>query len=154
MEIIKFIIGEKVIKMKKDDLLIVDPCYIKSIKCKGRNGYDALRCVKVFYGEPETQHYILNGFDINSLPEWAKKYLVEKDTPYIWPKSFSKKLIGTLGMSSGRIWVMHAEYDVNVKIDSGLDGGCLLKNNVSDDVDDVIEKLSSIEAAPRRILLE
>lgn len=83
------------IKLKYGDTLVCDPCYIKSVKGTMTDGprFDALKCV-------ETLH---DGDD----GEFTITYKGHEDT---------------LGVDSGRIWAMQAEFGCTVDIDAGFSG--------------------------------
>ena len=82
------------IKLDYGDYLVCDPCYIKSVKCGGEYRFDALRCERVLHDGDDGEYRIVgqNGDD------------------------------AYLGVDSGRIWVMQAEFGVEVEMDAGLSG--------------------------------
>lgn len=81
------------IKMNAGEWLICDPGYIKKVSYAGELRFDALRCVKVLHEGDDGIYEVI--------------------TPY-----FSRYL----GVDSGRIWVMRAEFDCEVEEDSGFSG--------------------------------
>lgn len=98
----------KTIKMETNDLLVIDPCYIKRVKepIAYRNGegydykdrFDGLKCVRT----------LLEGDD----GDYEIYHCRGKDIDYL----------GTIGVDSGRIWVLKAEFNIEVDIDSGMSG--------------------------------
>lgn len=77
------------IKLQADQILIVDPCYIKSVKDSwGDNRYDALALGKVW--SMDDGGYSLIGEDIHK----------------------------PLGVDSGRIWAMYVEFSCEVELSS------------------------------------
>lgn len=93
----------KTIKLDYLDLLVCDPCYIKGVKCGGENRFDALKCVETLHDGDDGEYGV-------------------------------KTAGGThyLGVDSGRIWVMQAEFGCEVEIDSGLSGHLVIKQNDPD----------------------
>lgn len=80
--------------LKTGDYLVCDPCYINQVIAHDSLRFDALKHVKTLYtGDDGEQDFYLN-----------------EDKIY------------TLGVDSGRIWLMCAEMDCTVKIDSGFSG--------------------------------
>lgn len=82
--------------MKYGDLLIIDPGYIKDVWLEfgGKmQRFDALKCVKTLHDGDDGDYLISVNGDIKEL-----------------------------GVDSGRIWVLRAEFDVNVLLDDGLSG--------------------------------
>lgn len=95
--------GNAVVKVEYGDRLIVDPCYIKTIWTEfGENQkevrFDMLRCEKVLHSGDDGEFPVeYNG-----------------ETRY-------------LGVDSGRIWQMVAEFDGFVEIDAGFSGYWLIR---------------------------
>lgn len=93
------------IKLKTGNKLIIDPCYIK--KVTGDFGakewrFDGLKCVKTLY-EGDDGCYTVD-FGVGT---------------------------GDLGVDSGRIWVLEAEFDIVVDIDAGFSGYILAPEDVA-----------------------
>lgn len=92
----------EVIKVNDGDILIVDPCYIKTVWTEWGGEkeirFDLLRCEKVLH----------EGDD----GEFPVKY--NGETRY-------------LGVDSGRLWKMVADFDGYVELDAGLSGYWLIK---------------------------
>lgn len=95
----------KTIKLTTNDLLVIDPCYIKRVKMpiaysKDTDSYDyedrfdGLKCVRT---------------------------LLEGDDGF-YEIYCSKDYLGSIGVDSGRIWVLKAEFDVDVDVESGMSG--------------------------------
>lgn len=85
-----------IVKLGTGDILIIDPCYIKEAKVSLKDEdhrYDALRLVEAIY----------DGDD--------------GDIPFDFRgKSYC------LGVDSGRIWALQAEFPCVVRTDSGFSG--------------------------------
>lgn len=88
-------------KIKYKQKLVCDPCYIKQVKCAGENRFDALKHVKTLHEGDD------GCFEVRFRGEKA-----------------------LLGVDSGRIWVMVAEFDCEVEIDSGLSGHLVLPEDL------------------------
>lgn len=88
------------IKLNYKDALICDPGYIKNVQFGGEPRFDALRCDKVLF-EGDDGCYTIETSE--------NRYL--------------------LGVDSGRIWVMTAEFGCEVELDAGLSGYIVLKAN-------------------------
>lgn len=86
------------VRMSRGDKLIVDPCYIKNVTC-GEPRFDALRCEKVLYEGDDGEHKV-----------------VASNGETLW-----------LGVDSGRIWEMAAEFECEVEVDSGLSGHAIMR---------------------------
>lgn len=87
--------------MNYGDLLIVDPCYIKNISTRWNgfveNRFDGLKCIKTLHeGDDGCYQISVNG-DIKEL-----------------------------GVDSGRVWVLHAEFGVDVELEDGFSGHILI----------------------------
>lgn len=91
------------IKLEYQDLLICDPGYIKSVACSGEPRFDALRCVEVLHDGDDGE------------------YPIETASGCHW-----------LGVDSGRIWKMQAEFGCEVEIDSGLSGHLVIRKGDKD----------------------
>lgn len=85
------------IKMKGGEVLVCDPGYIKGVWC--------------YWGEEKEPR-----FDALKL----EKVLHDGDDGYFMVSVGDKAV--ELGVDSGRIWAMRAEFDVEVDIDAGLSG--------------------------------
>lgn len=85
-----------VLKLKTNDCLIIDPCYVKQVTSCGNPRFDALRCVKVLHEGSDGCY----GVELNSKLDWK----------------------GFICVDSGRIWVLKAEFDCEVEKDSGGSG--------------------------------
>lgn len=102
--------------MKAGDILIVDPCYIKAVY--GDYGdrkdprFDGLKCAKTLWEGDDGVYIIMNG---------------------------DKKLC-CLGVDSGRIWALTAEFDIRVDVDSGFSGEYILSVEEKN-VEATLEKL-------------
>lgn len=96
------------IKLDYTDVLVCDPCYIKSVKSDGEDRFDALKCV----------HTLHDGDD----GEYGVK--TTSGTHY-------------LGVDSGRIWIMRAEFGCEVEIDSGISGHLVIKKDTPDWCDNI-----------------
>lgn len=105
------------IEMKYKDLLVIDPCYIKHIE---NERYDALKLVKVLH-EGDDGEYLI------SVP--------------------SEDVKGSmLGVDSGRIWVLQAEFDFSVDIDAGLSGFISIEDGENiEDLDSFIAGITKSE---------
>lgn len=80
------------VQLKYNDLLVIDPCYIKSVKDdSGELRFDALKCVKTLH-EGDDGSYVISAGDTVEL----------------------------LGVDSGRIWVLRAEFDCTAELDAGF----------------------------------
>ncbi len=90
----------EMIKLNYLDLLICDPCYIKGVKCRGENRFDALKCVETLHDGDDGCYVVKVG---------------DKETE--------------LGVDSGRIWVLQVEFGCEVEIDSGLSGHIVIKKD-------------------------
>lgn len=93
-------------KLKVGEYLICDPCYIEMVEgtFRAEPRFDALRCVKVLH----------EGDDGSYAVEYKNEKGEHEDM--------------VLGVDSGRLWLMRAEFDVDVRIDSGLSGHAIIKN--------------------------
>lgn len=89
------------IKLNYKDYLVCDPCYIKEVRSGERTRFDALRCIEVLH----------DGDDVETRVEWRGQEA--------W-----------LGVDSGRIWAMQAEFDCEIDIDSGLSGHLVVRGGV------------------------
>lgn len=79
------------IKLQADQILIVDPCYIKSVKDSwGDNRYDALALGKVW-----------------SVDDGSYSLVIEGVCEY-----------EPLEVDSGRIWAVYAEFDCEIELSS------------------------------------
>lgn len=103
----------KRIELKANDLLIIDPCYIKHAGFDGEPRFDALRNRAVIHDGGDGEFYVKNG----------------------------NEELGYIGVDSGRIWVLSAEFGCIVDVDSGLSGEIVLKD--VDDVEKVVRSLSA-----------
>lgn len=103
------------IEMKYGDILVVDPCYVKSVECGGDLRFDGLKCGKV-----------LHSGDDGCFTVWC-----------------GKEDMGDVGVDSGRIWALVAEFDVKVEVDSGFSGHLLIKNDAETytEKDKLVEKV-------------
>lgn len=81
------------LKMVAGERLICDPCYIKNVSYDGEPRFDALKCVKVLHDGDDGEYVV-------SCPIQEK----------------------ALGVDSGRIWVMEAEFDCDVEEECLLSG--------------------------------
>lgn len=102
----------KTVKMEYKDLLIIDPCYIKNVKSCGEDRFDGLKCVKTLYEGDDGMYNVFIG----------------------------ETKVGEIGVDSGRIWALQAEFDIDVEVDSGFSGEILFKDKTSD-ADQVIALL-------------
>lgn len=102
--------------MKYNDLLVIDPCYIKSVKLKGTDEqrFDGLKCVKTLHEGDDGEYAV-----------------VVKD-----------RAIGFCGVDSGRIWALKADFNIDVELDNGLSPYTFIESN-GHDVDKTIELLRS-----------
>ena len=91
------------IKLNYNDLLICDPGYIKSVKNCGEPRFDALRCVEVLHDGDDGVYPIQTPSDCYYL-----------------------------GVDSGRIWKMIAEFGCEVEVDSGLSGHLIVRRDDAD----------------------
>ena len=84
-----------------NDLIIIDPCYIKSIKdSTGATRFDGLRCVKVLHDGDDGIYNV---------------YYLNPDK--------TRMDFGCVGVDSGRIWVMQAEFGkLEIETQSGYLG--------------------------------
>lgn len=108
----------KTINLNTGDWLIIDPCYIKGVYEQGETSYaryDGLRCVRVIHDGDDGM------FDIDIKPTNG----VPADYVYttITPTSTLD-----LGVDSGRIWLLKAEFPVTVVTSSGYSGEIAIKN--------------------------
>lgn len=88
------------LKLEHGDYLVIDPCYIKSIQqSTGQPRFDGLRLIKAF----DTGDGVFSVYVKNTLAD-------------------------RIGVDSGRIWVLKAEFDVFVEIDSGCSGSIVVKS--------------------------
>lgn len=88
------------IKLEAGDKIIVDPCYIKSVKSHGDLRFDALRTTQVLHDGGDGE------FPVNAN---GKKY---------W-----------LGVDSGRIWELTAEFSCDIEVDSGFSGHVIIRTD-------------------------
>lgn len=102
-------------KMKYNDLLIIDPCYIKSVKNSGEDRFDGLKCVKTLHEGDDGEYSV----------------------------AVEDRAIGFCGVDSGRIWVLRAEFDIEVELDNGLSPYCYIESN-GKEPEKVIELLRSL----------
>lgn len=103
----------KRIELKTNDLLIIDPCYIKHVGDKsGEARYDALRNRAVIHDGDDGEFTV----------------------------KVANHEFGCLGVDSGRIWVLQAEFDCYVDVDSGLSGEIHIESN-GQDMDKVVDKI-------------
>lgn len=79
-------------EMNYGDYLIVDPGYIKKVTDGIDLRFDALKCVKTLWEGDDGVYRVCN----------------------------EKGLLKELGVDSGRIWILQAEFDCEVEIDCGL----------------------------------
>lgn len=86
------------IKLNYQDYLVCDPCYIKGVRCGGEPRFDALRCVEVLHCGSDGEYEV----------EWLGH-------------------TAPLGVDSGRIWAMQAEFECEVEIDSGFSGHLVVR---------------------------
>ena len=103
------------IQLNYQDKLIVDPCYIKQVYARGDTKkdprYDALKLVKVVHdGDDGT-------YPVGNSKTWCY-----------------------LGVDSGRIWVLQAEFDIEVVLDSGASGSMIVRR-ASESWDEEISKI-------------
>ena len=102
------------VKMKMGDLLIVDPGYIRSVKGDfggpDEERFDGLKHVKTLHEGDDGEYEIYH-----------------RDTK-----------LGSLGVDSGRIWVLKAEFEIVVDVDSGLSGYFLIENTTGKDLDEKV----------------
>lgn len=106
-------------QMKYKDLLVIDPCYIKSVKLKGTDEqrFDGLKCVKTLHEGDDGVYKITTD--------------KSNDT-----------MLGFCGVDSGRIWVLKADFNIDVELDNGLSPYTFIESN-GHDVDKTIELLRS-----------
>lgn len=81
------------VKLDYKDLLVVDPCYIKDITTLGEQRFDALRLVRVLH----------DGDDGVFLYHYDNE-------PF------------DLGVDSGRVWALQAEFECEATLDAGYSG--------------------------------
>ena len=98
------------IKLNYGDILICDCGYIKKVYCEW-NGkqelrFDGLKLVKVLH-EGDDGCYMVKAGD----------------------------KVAELGVDSGRIWAMKAEFEITVEIDSGLSGYMVVKDTPVKDIE-------------------
>lgn len=79
------------IKMKPNDVLVIDPCYIKGVDDSISTRFDALKLVRTLHEGDDGDYYVAN----------------------------NGYMLAELGVDSGRIWAMQVEFWCNVKIDAG-----------------------------------
>lgn len=106
----------KNIKMNTYDLLIIDPCYIKHIRVSrddNEDRFDGLKHLKTLHDGDDGEYGVCDG----------------------------NKPLGMLGVDSGRIWVLSAEFPVEVEVDSGFSGEIYLENKTGKELTD--EQLAS-----------
>lgn len=89
----------KTLELESKDILIIDPCYIKRVHFDGEDRFDALKCVKTLHDGDDGEFIVCAG-------GWS---------------------IGEIGVDSGRIWVLQAEFGCTVDVDSGLSGEVHIK---------------------------
>lgn len=94
----------KTIKLQYGDILVIDPCYIKSVKSCGDLRFDGLKCVKTLYEGDDGCFDVYRG---------------------------DEKMYEGLGVDSGRIWALVAEFEVDIELDAGYSGYVSIMN-VSD----------------------
>ena len=97
------------IKLNYGDILICDCGYIKKVYCEW-NGeqelrFDGLKLIKVLHEGDDGVYYVKAGDKFKSL-----------------------------GVDSGRIWAMKAEFDITVEIDSGLSGYLVVKDTPVEEI--------------------
>ena len=88
------------IQLNYKDTLIVDPCYIKNVTTTlgGQARFDALKLEKVLH----------EGDDGELSVEYQGKHY-------------------SLGVDSGRIWAMKAEFECEITLDAGFSGYAVVK---------------------------
>lgn len=87
-------------KLNYNQILITDPCYIKMISDSSNSPrFDALKLVKVLHEGDDGEYMIKAGDE----EEW-------------------------LGVDSGRIWALQAQFDVEVEMDSGFSGHMVVED--------------------------
>lgn len=84
----------KTINFDLGDLLVIDPGYIKNVSDGVDSRFDALRCVRVLHEGDD------GGYTI----------------------SVNNKDYFEVGVDSGRIWVLEAEFSCKVEIEAGMSG--------------------------------
>lgn len=98
------------VKLKSKDLLIIDPCYIKRVGIYWNSEYeerfDALKHVKTLL-EGDDGYYFIN---INGNRH-------------------------KLGVDSGRIWILQAEFECDVALEVDLSGCILIPSDEAPSVD-------------------
>lgn len=91
-----------IFNMKRGDILIVDACYIKGVYGdygdRNEPRFDGLKCAKTLWEGDDGVYTIMNG----------------------------DKELCRLGVDSGRIWALTAEFEIRVDIDSGFSGEYIL----------------------------
>lgn len=88
--------------MNYGDILVTDPCYIKNVAYADKARFDALKL-------------------INTLHEGDDGCYIFKLRTHIGTPDEDTRLI-ELGVDSGRVWVLQAEFECTVTMDSGLSG--------------------------------
>ena len=99
-----------IIKLNYQDILIVDPCYIKDVKTSGEQRFDALKLVQVLHEGDDGEYPI----ELASGAKW-------------------------LGVDSGRLWELMAEFGCEVEVDSGLSGHIVVRKDNPDWAERIIK---------------
>ena len=86
------------IELDYQDILIVDPGYIKRVVFADELRFDALKLVEVLHEGDDGEFTV--------------------ETP---------RGVVMLGVDSGRIWKLQAEFDCKVELDAGLSGYCIIR---------------------------
>lgn len=87
-------------RIKAGQYLIIDPCYIKKVTDGSDIRYDALKLIK--------------SWDVDD-GAYELVYSVDMEDERL-------SCSGELGVDSGRIWLLRAEFDCEVETDSGFSG--------------------------------
>lgn len=98
------------IKLKYNDLLIIDPCYIKHIK---NDRFDSLKHIKTIHEGDDGEYDI-----------------------YV-----DGKFEDSLGVDSGRIWVIQAEFNTEIEVDAGFSGYITIETEHCKDMNKLIESI-------------
>lgn len=88
------------VEVQRGDRIVIDPCYIKGVVSSGKARFDALRCDKVLFEGSDGEYDVIA----------------------------SNGELYSLGVDSGRIWELVAEFECEVEIDSGLSGHAVIKS--------------------------
>ena len=94
-------------KIKNNTYLIIDPCYIKAVRYGTEMRFDALKQVATFNCDD-------GSYSVSAVIDGSREEL------------------GSIGVDSGRIWVLKAEFDCDVIEDSGFSGYILVNQKASD----------------------